>query len=165
MRKAFTIACAVLMSFATRANDQHTGQVDAHIKTRGDDQERFYAVIFSNKSDQSIEFDAVPDIGYSHSACTHNTIVPATASQWDARTGAWKAFETFISGVATSGERHYKTTKYKLLPGHSLCVGWWAPDAEVLKRGDKVRITACTSFTAESECFNSPPFEIRGRKH
>lgn len=116
-----------------------------------------YGLLLTNNSDQTLEFQAVPDIAYQHLACTYNTIFPFTVYYGDSKY-QWKPQPTFISGVQTSGEHSYKGTTFLLKPKQSLCAGWWWSDPKALRSVYMLKMEVCTSFHPGAQCFSSEPF-------
>lgn len=121
-----------------------------------------YAVRLKNYGKKPIYFEALPDGGFAHSACTYGSVFATSISSWNPNSKLWEPRDTFINGVKASSKGAFATHAFVLQPGDSLCAGWWA-DSDNVKAGEEIKMAVCTSFKAESRCFTSPSFRVDGK--
>lgn len=158
---AATRAAALLVIFIATVTtllrgQQNEVQVKLTTKRMASGEQR-YAALLINKGKRPIAFEALPDRGFAHSACTKGLLFAISISSWNHGSQMWEPRDTFVSGAKVSVKGDLSTGKFLLQPGRSLCAGWWS-DFSNEKLGEELRITVCESFRTNSQCYSSPSF-------
>lgn len=156
------LLCAATVTTLLLASCKSNPVVKVELVSRPvDERSHEYAVVLKNNGRSPIIFEALPDAGYMHEACTPNTLLPMRILRRNDRDDRWEPRDTGVSGTKTSFKASPVPSARNVTvpPGATICAGWWH-DYDAVKPTDTVRFVVCTSFAPTAQCFFSEPVEL-----